>query len=261
MPSVPSEESIRREFAGQARAMSEGATFNAAGAIEPFLRLLGEPLPSRVLDLACGPGILTAALAQRGARVAALDLTPEMVERARERCRSVGITGGDFYTSSAERLPFDDGELPAAVTRLSIHHFVEPGQVLRELRRALAEGGVLVVGDIVGSADPADARLHDAIETLRDPTHQRLLPPDELRATITSCGFEIQDEERWANPKAFDEWAAVVSDVRSVEPLRAILEDLVRSGRDPGIQLRQEGGELRFTHHWRFLRCLAAPPG
>lgn len=259
MPNGTSEESIRREFAGQARAMSEGSTFNASAAIDPFLQLLGDPTPARVLDLACGPGILTAALAERGAQVSALDLTPEMIARARERCLAVGVSDVTFHTGSAEQLPFATGELPAAVTRLSVHHFVDPSRVLRELRRVMADAAVLVVGDIVCSDDPVDAKLHNALETLRDPTHQRLLPPQELRSLLMSSGFQITREESWSNPKTFDEWAAVVEDVRSAEPLRAILEELARAGRDPGIQLRREGGELRFTHHWRFLRCVADP--
>lgn len=238
----------RQEFALQARAMAQGATFQAAGAIEPFLRLLGSPLPSPLLDLACGPGIVTAALAGAGARVVGFDATSEMLEQAGRLCRERHLQA-DFRLGDAGHLPFEDGSFAGAATRLSVHHFPEPGRVLGELRRVLRRGAPLVVGDIVASSDPPEARLHNALETLRDPSHCRLLAESELVAVIEKAGFRIQTTENWANPKTFEEWAAVVADARSIEPLREVMRALAQAGIRAGFDLRVEEEQVVFTHH------------
>jgi ubiquinone/menaquinone biosynthesis C-methylase UbiE len=246
----------RAEFTLQAGPMTRGATFNAAAAIEPFVRLLGTPLPDRVLDLACGPGIVSAALARAGVRVVGLDATPGMLEAARARCAAEGLEA-EFREGRAEALPFPDGGFPAATTRLSLHHFETPESVLAELRRVLEHGAVLVVGDIVASDEPAEARLHDALEVLRDPSHVRLLPVAELTGALEAAGFRVEAIEAWDNPKTFSEWAAVVAEARSLGPVREVMLALAGAGVRAGVDLRVEGDEVCFVHHWRFLRAVA----
>lgn len=246
-------EAVRREFTLQAEALSRGRTFTTPEAIEPFLRLLAVSPPARVLDLACGPGIVTAELARRGFEASAIDLTPVMIERARARCQ--GLPPVAFRVGAAEELPFPDEDFDAAVTRLSLHHFRSPAAVLEELHRVLRPGGCLVVGDIVCSPDPEEAALHNALETLRDPSHVRLLPARELEDELASAGFRINRRETWDNPKSFDEWAALVAEGRAMQPVRRVMEALARAGVGAGFDLRLEAGELRFTHRWLFLQA------
>ena len=254
------QEFTQQEFTRQAGAISRSATFGDDRAIEPFLRLLrevGAPLPDRILDLACGPGIVSAALARAGAHVVGVDATPAMLEAARERFRTESLSGGEFHEAPAEALPFDEGAFPAAVTRLALHHFVDPGRVLRELRRVLTLGAPLVVGDIVSSASPAEADLHNALERLRDPSHQRCLTEDELVAGIEAAGFEVDQVEAWANARDFHEWAAIVDDAGRVEPVRVVMAALAEAGLHAGIDLRSSGDAIQFVHHWRFIRAVA----
>jgi ubiquinone/menaquinone biosynthesis C-methylase UbiE len=62
-------------------------------------------------DNACGPGIVTPALAERAQEVMALDLTPQMLEMARERSSKAGRTIVVFREGSATALPFPDASL------------------------------------------------------------------------------------------------------------------------------------------------------
>jgi ubiquinone/menaquinone biosynthesis C-methylase UbiE len=251
-------EDVRREFALQSGPMARGRTFIAADAVEPFCRLLGDPPPRRVLDLACGPGIVSAAIARAVDAVVAFDLTEEMLEVARARCTAASLGNVEFRLGDAERLPFENGAFDAAVTRLSLHHFRAPHQVLAELRRVVSKGGVLVLGDIVSSEDTASAALHNALEQLRDPSHVRLLSEPDLVALVENAGFEVVAMESWENDKTFSEWAAVVSEARSVEPVREVMRALAHHGIDAGIGLSIKDGEVHFTHHWRFLSARAA---
>src|SRR5438270_6173946 len=63
----------------------------------------------RVLDVACGTGVVAVTCARRGARVSALDLTPELLETARENAQLGGVEI-DFHEGDAEQLPFSDSE-------------------------------------------------------------------------------------------------------------------------------------------------------
>ncbi len=250
-------ERTQQEFTLQSEAMTQGPTFQADAAIRPFVEGLGDPFPERVLDLACGPGIVSAAIARRGASVIGFDATERMLEKARTLCRAEGLDGVAFRQGDAESLPFPDESFDAAVTRLSIHHFENPLSVLKEARRVLVPGAPLVVGDIISGTDPDQARVHNAIETLRDPSHVRLLGEDELRNLIERAGFQIRSSETWENLKSFAEWAAVVADARPMGPLREVMEALAAGGNDLGIGLRMEPDGLYFTHHWRFIQAVA----
>lgn len=247
----------RQEFTSQAPTLSNSSAFHAEPAIEPFLRLLGDPLPTPVLDLACGPGIVSAALARARASVTGLDATPAMISAAQERCAAERLETVQFREGVAEALPFDDGVFRAAVTRLSPHHLIEPGRALVELARVLAPGAPLIVGDIVSSAVPEEAALHDALEQLRDPSHVHCLSEAELLGSIAAAGFAVEHVESWDNPRSFDEWAAIVEQARSIEPLRLVMRALADAGADAGIDLRNDAEQLGFVHHWRFVKATA----
>lgn len=243
-----------QEFSKQAARMAEAPAFAADDALSPFLQLLGNPPPTRVLDLACGPGVLTHAVAKSGCRVVAADVTPAMVERAQERCADT--PGVEFRVCDATALPFRDEEFDGVITRLSMHHFEQPTAVLQEVYRVLATDGVLVLGDITCSANADEARLHNALEALRDPSHVQMLTEDDLERLVTSVGFRIDTQLHWKQPRRFEEWAAIVADARSLEPLRVVMRELAQTGRRAGIELHEDGTTLRFSHQWVFLRAV-----
>jgi SAM-dependent methyltransferase len=245
----------REEFTKQAPTLGAAPAFHADRAVEPFVRLLGTPLPSPILDLACGPGIVSAAVAGAGARVMGLDATPAMVAAAETRCGSAGLTRASFREGTAESLPFESASFGGAVTRLSLHHFSAPELAIAELRRVLQPGAPLVIGDIVSSPVAHEAALHDALERLRDPSHVHCLGELELTGSIEAAGFTIDVVEAWDNPRSFDEWAAIVEAARSIEPLRVVMAALADSGAHAGIDLRSNEGQVGFVHRWRFVRA------
>jgi ubiquinone/menaquinone biosynthesis C-methylase UbiE len=171
-----------------------------------------------------------------------------MVRRARERCAA--LTNTEFHESAVEELPFEDGAFDAVVTRLAIHHFDDPALVLREARRVTAPGGRLVVLDILASEDPEEALLHNALETIRDPSHVRLLAPTELRDVIERAGFNVRGEQRWDQQRNFAEWASIVADARNIDALEPVMAALARAGLHAGVGLEMDGDIVRFTHHW-----------
>jgi SAM-dependent methyltransferase len=91
---------------------------------------------TRLLDVACGPGVLTAAAAARGAIATGLDFSPAMVAFARRQHPAVSFQEGD-----AEHLPFADGSCDAVVMNFAMLHLARPERAMAEARRVLATGG------------------------------------------------------------------------------------------------------------------------
>jgi ubiquinone/menaquinone biosynthesis C-methylase UbiE len=242
---------VRQEFARQADRFGAARAITAADLTRRFADAV--PAGGLVLDVACGPGIVSAALAEKARAVVGVDLTRRMLENARRRCAAAGLANVAFVEGSAEALPFAAAAFDVVVTRLSIHHFKEPGRVLADMRRVLRPGGKLVLADVVSADNAEKSALHNAIEVLRDPSHVRMLPVAELIGLVSAAGFTIVSQDVWEQPRELEEWLGIVDDDTRAVPLRAVLRALAGAGPDAGIGLTLEGGAVRFVHHWRLL--------
>ena len=89
----------------------------------------------RVLDLACGPGFISAAIAELGAQPVGLDFSSAMVGLAR-----AGHPGLRFEEGDAEALPFADGSFDAVVGNFGIHHVPDPLRALSRGASSIASG-------------------------------------------------------------------------------------------------------------------------
>jgi len=255
---VSHERVVRDEFARQAEAMAAAPAFTSEEVMGRFRAALGSWPKGRVLDLACGPGILSVALAPQAESMVGVDITPEMIRLARERCGKAGLGNTRFLEAPAETLPFAPATFDAVVTRLSIHHFSAPHAVLREVRRVLKPDGNLILADAVSSVDPSEAELHNALERLRDPSHVRMLSEPDLLRVVGEVGFAIVSADRWRQHRRFDEWAAIVQGARSLGDLEVVMRALAGAGMTAGIDLRLSGGSLEFVHHYVLVVARAA---
>lgn len=113
--------------------------------VERLVKRLGRA-PRRVLDLACGTGNTTIPFARRGYQVEGLDLSPEMLERARAKAAAAGL---DIPFGQADMRSFVVAEPFDLVTCLydSINYVLEPAElaeVCRRVRAALSPGGLFI---------------------------------------------------------------------------------------------------------------------
>jgi ubiquinone/menaquinone biosynthesis C-methylase UbiE len=133
--------------------------------------------PARVtaaLDVGTGTGELLAKLVKRWpeARIAGLDLSPEMLAQAAHKpfADRVELVEGSVY-----ELPFDDGAFDLVTNTLSSHFYRDLPAAVRELARVTAPGGLIVMASLgTGSRlGPRELRMGDV--THRSPSHQRLV--------------------------------------------------------------------------------------
>jgi ubiquinone/menaquinone biosynthesis C-methylase UbiE len=241
---------VRDEFTRQAETFSSAPAITDKALAQRIIEALGKDSSGDVLDVACGPGVVSAAVAAFAREVVAFDLTPRMLEKAALRCKAAGRDNVSFREGNAEQLPFADGAFDAVVTRLSVHHFDQPARVFSEAFRVLRPGGCFVVADVVSSEVAAEAELQNAIETLRDPSHTRMLPAVELGSLVEAAGFAIEARTNWAKPREFDEWMGIVNAPSRAHPLRVVVQTLAHAGLSAGMGLSVDADKIRFFHHW-----------
>jgi ubiquinone/menaquinone biosynthesis C-methylase UbiE len=202
------------EHRGWERAAARyGVTFARATQefIAPLLDRAAVGPSMRVLDLACGPGLLAAAAAEHGAAPVGADFSAAMLAAARARHPAI-----PFEEAEAEALPFADDRFDAVLSNFGVHHFPDPARALGEARRVLRPGGRIA---FTSWAAPPENRawklLFDAIAAYGDldaaeapPSGGGLRRPEDALALLGEAGFvEIAArtiERRWPLAMAGD---------------------------------------------------------
>ena len=152
------------------------------------------PVPGgSYLDLACGTGSYTTALAAQGGRWTGIDASEVMLGAARKRCGGI-----DWQRAEADALPFRDAAFQGAVCTLAVHHFPDRAAAFREVRRVLAGGPfVLFVCDVERTRRfwlrEYFPRMFDRIAE-KEPSEREML--DDLRAS----GFRELETTPWLVP-------------------------------------------------------------
>ncbi|MDB5618998.1 class I SAM-dependent methyltransferase [Tardiphaga sp.] len=94
-----------------------------------------------VLDIGTGTGVVAVTAARAGASVTALDLTPALLEVARENARIAGLPATQWIEGDAENLPFPDGRFDVVVSQFGHMFAPRPDVVVSEMRRVMKPGG------------------------------------------------------------------------------------------------------------------------
>jgi len=116
----------------------------------------------RLLDVGCGTGVVAITAARRGARVSAIDLTPRLLERARENAQTANVQV-EWHEGDAENLPFKDAEFDVVLSQFAHIFAPRPDVVTAEMLRVLKPGGTIAFStwppdDLVGRTMAVSAR-------------------------------------------------------------------------------------------------------
>ncbi len=98
----------------------------------------------RVLEIGCGTGIISLGISGHALSVTGVDISPRMIEMAKAKALSEKITNVDFQTYDGYSLPFGDNSFDRVLLFNLLHIVKEPDSILKESRRLLKPGGLLV---------------------------------------------------------------------------------------------------------------------
>jgi ubiquinone/menaquinone biosynthesis C-methylase UbiE len=127
---------------------------------------ISRPLPGQtVVDVGCGTGLLTLALAERVARVWAVDSSPAMLEYLRIKASSAELQNVEIVPASAVSLPLVDELADVVVSNYCLHELphADKERALGEALRVLKPGGRLVIGDMMFSLNPMQRRDREVV--------------------------------------------------------------------------------------------------
>ena len=153
---------------------------------------------ARVLDVGCGAGLLSEALAGEGAEVTALDLSPELIDVARLHLLESGRRV-DYQLVSVEDLAAQrPGAFDAVTCMEMLEHVPDPGSVLRACAALLKPGGLLFVSTLDRTPQAFGAAIVGAeylARLLPRGTHdyQSFIRPSELGAWLREADLQLQD--------------------------------------------------------------------
>lgn len=160
-----------------------------------------------LLDVGCGAGHLSFALARAFKRVVAVDPSAGMLTTVTHAAAARGLSQLEVQQGSAESLPFADSTFDVVASRFSAHHwrFMQSG--VREMCRVLRPGGRLLMIDTVGHEDALVDTHLQAIELLRDPSHVRNRAVSEWRRLLEEAGLLDIQQAQWSLRLEFGSWA------------------------------------------------------
>ena len=171
---------------------------------------LASPTPDDcVLDLGAGTGLLTLALAPRVHAVAAIDASPPMLTRLRERADDANYQNVTTTVADVRSLPLPDCAFTLVVSNYAFHHLDHAGKglALSEARRVLRPGGRLVIGDMMFalSLRPRDRRLIAG----KIIAIARRGPAGAVRLARNAARLGMG---RWEHPESPESWASLLAE-------------------------------------------------
>lgn len=180
-------ESIITQFTKQAIPFTQLSEHSNQYGLELIVELAKPQKGDTVLDVACGPGIVACELAKFVSHVTGIDITPAMIEQAKQMQKERKLNNLTWKIGDILTLPFDDSSFSLVITRFSFHHLLEPQKVLNELIRVCKYDGRIVIIDVTPEPDKVDE--YNKVEKLRDPSHVKAFTFKSLRSLMEESGL------------------------------------------------------------------------
>lgn len=202
------EQTVHSQFDSRANAYLTSAVHAAGPDLERAKSLVAEVTApaARGLDIGCGAGHLSFALAPFHRHLLALDPSSGMLATVAQAAAARDLRQIETCLGSAESLPFADESFQLVATRYSAHHWRRLEVAVGELARVLAPGGHALVIDTLGQEDPLADTFLQSIELLRDISHVRNRSQSQWRGLLHGAGLLELDRAQWPTRLQFSSW-------------------------------------------------------
>lgn len=236
---------IIKQFSKQA-APFESKMRKEVDSVKIVEKMSGLRASDRVLDVACGPGVLSCEIARHAGHVIGIDITFAMIERAKLLQKEGNLANLAWGIGDVSRLPFRDGCFSLVITRFSLHHFLDPSSVLGELFRVCEPGGRAAVADVALPADRVDA--FNSVEKLRDPSHVRALTVKEIEERLAASGLVNLRRGSYELPMELEkQLSASFPNQGDDEKIRQLFRNDIGAD-ELGVGAHLEDGKIRFSY-------------
>jgi len=244
-------EAVQKQFTRTAEAFSTFAIRDTPEVLKEKVEFAKAQPTDQVLDIACGPGAFALAVASRVQSVRGVDLTPEMLRRARGYQAERQITNAEFVRGDAEQLPFGDGAFDLVSCQCSFHHMPKPEIVLREMVRVAKPQGRLVIIDPLAPESDSKYEIYNRIEVLRDPSHTQTLRLTDFLKLFDEAGLETMRQSIRRRPRSFNDWmlrAGHAPGSKRYLETRKLLESSMEADR-AGFSAQGLGEDIQIVHN------------
>lgn len=152
----------------------------------------------RTLDLCCGQGNVTEALARAGHSVIGADFSPKMLEHAAQR-----LPAGEFIEADAQNLPFEDSTFDNVVCSFGLMHVPDQPKALAEINRVLKSNGKFVMTSWCGpDASPVFQAFYGSVMEHGDasvkmpdsPNFHQYANEETAKPLLSDAGFSLEEQ-------------------------------------------------------------------
>jgi ubiquinone/menaquinone biosynthesis C-methylase UbiE len=201
-----------------------------------------------VLDIACGPGIVSCFFARDASHVTGVDIVPAMLECAKRLQTEKGLVNLDWALGESTALPFADDSFDRVVTRFSFHHYINPEAAIAEMMRVCKPGGIVLIADVAPGSD-AQEHFNDW-EVLRDPSHTRALSESEMRALGENAGLHLRRQANFHMQMNLEDLlGSSFPKPGNADKIRALFEEDIRKRTDAlGVSAARDNGVVKLTY-------------
>jgi ubiquinone/menaquinone biosynthesis C-methylase UbiE len=244
-------EAVQKQFTKTAEAFSTFAVRDTPEVLKEKVEFAKPQPTDTVLDIACGPGAFALAVAPRVHFAWGVDLTPEMLKRARGYQAEKQIANAAFVRGDAEQLPFRDGAFDLVSCQCSFHHMSKPDVVLREMLRMAKPEGRLVIMDPLAPESDEKFEIYNRIEFLRDPSHTGTLRLTDFLKLFDEAGLETLRQALRRRQRSFDNWmlrGGHAPGSKRYKETRKLLEDSMPGDR-AGFSAQPLGEDIQIVHN------------
>jgi SAM-dependent methyltransferase len=214
---------------------------------------------TRLLDVACGSGYLTQLAAERGALVTGIDVTPALLDIARER-----TPRGTFVEAGMDALPLPDGGFDVVTGVNGFQFALDPATALTEATRVLRPGGLLAAATFAEPERNQGTVLHLAMKALvSEPADDGYQPyalstAGGLERAVADAGLDIRDTVEvplaWVYPDTETTLRALLASAGGARAARVAGERAVREALTAELaRFRDASGAVTIDNVFRYV--------
>ena len=224
---------VAKQFGAVAEAYLSSPVHSQGMDLEAIADRLRNRSEATVLDLGCGAGHLSFAIASHVQSVVAYDLSVEMLDMVANEAKRRNLHSLSTQQGNVAELPFESASFDWVCSRYSAHHWTEIRRAFSEVRRVLKPGGGLILVDVCAPANPLLDTHLQTIELLRDGSHVRDYTIAEWHSMLAEAEFEVGEQHTWKLPLDFKAWVGrMKTPTLYVEAIRSLLQSAPREVRD-----------------------------